>query len=89
MNDIDVVISDATGSKEQDATVPSDVPVIRLIAKLVELMNLPINGPDGQPLAYKFHHKASGRQLRDDETLAEAGARPGDTLRLLAEITAG
>ncbi len=89
MNDIDVVISDATGSKEQDATVPSDVPVIRLIAKLVELMHLPLNGPDSQPLAYKFHHKASGRQLRDDETLAQAGVRPGDTLRLLAEITAG
>jgi hypothetical protein len=89
MNDIDVVISDATGSKEQDATVPSDVPVIRLIAKLVELMHLPLNGPDGQPLAYKFHHKASGRQLRDDETLAQASVSSGDTLRLLAEITAG
>lgn len=89
MSDIDVVISDATGSKEQDATVPSDVPVIRLIAKLIELMNLPLNGPDGQPLAYKFHHKASGRQLRDDETLSQANVSPGDTLRLLAEITAG
>ena len=89
MSDIDVVISDATGTKEQDATVPDDVQSIRLLAKLVELMNLPLNGPDGQPLAYKFHHKASGRQLRDDETLAQAGVRPGDTLRLLAEITAG
>lgn len=89
MADIDVVITDATGSREQDATVPDDVPVIRLIAKLVELMELPIDGPDGQALAYKFHHKASGRQLRDEETLAQANVAPNDTLRILAEITAG
>lgn len=89
MPTIDVVIMDATGSKEQDATVPADAQSIRLIAKLVELMNLPLSGPDGQPLSYKFHHKAGGRQLRDDETLAAAGVSEGDTLRLVPEITAG
>lgn len=89
MSTIDVVIMDATGSKEQDATVPADAQSIRLIAKLVELMNLPLTGPDGQPLSYKFHHKASGRQLRDDETLGAAGVSEGDTLRLVPEITAG
>jgi uncharacterized ubiquitin-like protein YukD len=89
MTTMDVVIMDATGTKEQDASVPADAPCIRLIAKLVELMNLPLNGPDGQPLSYKFHHKASGRQLRDDESLASAGVATGDTLRLVPEITAG
>jgi hypothetical protein len=52
-------------------------------------MQLPVVGPDGQPLSYKFHHRASGRQLRDDETLLAAGVNSGDTLRLVAEITAG
>jgi hypothetical protein len=85
----DVVITDATGSRQQEATVPDDARSIRLIAKLIELLGLPLTGPDGQPLSYKFHHRASGRQLRDDETLAEAGVRDGDTLRLVAEITAG
>jgi hypothetical protein len=85
----DVVITDATGSRQQEATVPDDARSIRLIAKLIELLRLPLTGPDGQPLSYKFHHRASGRQLRDDETLAEAGVRDGDTLRLVAEITAG
>lgn len=89
MGSIDVVIMDAIGSKEQEAAVPDDAPVIRLIAKLVEAMDLPVTGPDGQPLSYKFHHKAGGRQLRDDETLASAGVNQGDTLRLIAEITAG
>jgi hypothetical protein len=89
MATLDVVIMDATGSKEQDASVPGDAPCIRLIAKLVELMNLPLTGPDGQPLSYKFHHKASGRQLRDDESLLTAAVSSGDTLRLVPEITAG
>ena len=89
MSTVEVVIMDAIGNKEQEANVPDDAQCIRLIAKLVELMDLPITGPDGQPLSYKFHHKAGGRQLRDDETLAAAGVQSGDTLRLMAEVTAG
>jgi uncharacterized ubiquitin-like protein YukD len=86
---ITVLLTDATGSKEQQATVPDDAPAIALIARLVQVLGLPANGPDTMPLAYKFHHRASGRQLRDDDTLAMAGVRDGDTLRLVAEITAG
>jgi hypothetical protein len=89
MPGLDVIITDATGTKEQQATVPGDAPVVRIIARLVQLMQLPLTGPDGQPLAYKFHHRASGRQLREDETLAVAGVATGDTLRLVPEITAG
>ena len=89
MATIDVVITDATGSRRQEASVPNDAQSIRLIARLIDLMQLPVVGPDGQPLSYKFHHRASGRQLRDDETLLSAGVNSGDTLRLVAEITAG
>ena len=86
---LNLTITDVTGSKEQAAAVPSDAPVIRVIAKLIELMQLPLTGPDGQPLSYRFHHRGSGRQLRDEDTLAQAGVTDGDTLRLVAEITAG
>jgi hypothetical protein len=89
MANVKVVITDATGIRNQEATVPDDAQVIRLIARLIELMDLPVVGPDGQPLSYKFHHRASGRQLRDNETLGEAGVKDGDTIRLVAEITAG
>jgi hypothetical protein len=89
MSAIDVLVTDATGSRRQEATVPDDARCIRLMAKLVEAMNLPLVGPDGQPLSYKLHHKASGRQLRDDDTLAGAGVATGDSLRLVPEITAG
>jgi hypothetical protein len=52
-------------------------------------MNLPRNSPDGQLMSYKFHHKASGRQLLDTETLTSANVKDNDILRLQPEITAG
>ena len=89
MGKVNVVIMDATGNKEQQATLPDDAPVRRIIAKLVQMMNLPVTGPDGQPMSYKFHHKASGKQLTDEQTLRDAGVKDGDVLRLQPEITAG
>ena len=44
-----------------------------------------MTGPDGAPLSYRFHHKASGRQLGDTETLGSAGVKEGDVLRLTPE----
>ena len=89
MAHLDVVVTDATASRKQEATVPDDARSVRLVAKLVEVMGLPLVGPDGQPMSYRLHHRSSGRQLRDDETLADAGVASGDALRLLPEITAG
>ena len=89
MPEITVQIWDATGNKRQNVQVPDDVPVNRIIAVLVDKMNLPSNSPDGQLMSYKFHHKSSGRQLLDDRTLRDGNVRDGDILRLQAEITAG
>ncbi len=86
---MDIVVVDATGNKTEEASVPASVASGRIIARLVELMELPSVGPDGQPLSYKFHHKQTGRQIADDETLQAAGVSDGDVLRLVAEITAG
>ena len=49
----------------------------------------PQYAPDGQLLSYKFHHRASGKQFLDTQTLAGVGVKPGDILRLQPEITAG
>ncbi|WP_036725262.1 EsaB/YukD family protein [Patulibacter minatonensis] len=86
---MDIIVIDATGNKSEDATVPDSVAAGRIIARLVELMEMPAIGPDGVPLSYKFHHKRTGRQIGDQETLSDAGVRDGDVLRLVAEITAG
>lgn len=89
MGDITIEVWDATGNKKQVVEVPADATVNRLIAVLVEKMNLPRHSPDGQLMSYKFHHKASGRQLQDTESLQAAGVNSGDILRLQPEITAG
>ena len=89
MGKVTVTVMDTTGTKEQKASLPDDAPVRRIIAKLVQMMSLPANGPDGQPMSYKFHHKASGKQLMEDQTLGDAGVKEGDVLRLQPEITAG
>ena len=89
MSDIKIEVWDATGNKRQLVEVPADAEVNRLIAVLIDRMSLPRNSPDGQMMSYKFHHKASGRQLLDTETLASGNVKDGDILRLQPEITAG
>lgn len=86
---MNLTVVDATGNKTEEVSVPDTAPVGRIVGKLVELLRLPAVGPDGQPLSYKFHHKQSGRQINDNETLAGAGVQENDVVRLVAEITAG
>jgi hypothetical protein len=84
-----VRVLDVSGSRSCDVEAPDDVAVHRILVLLVERMNLPLNSPDGQIMSYKLHHRRTGAQLLDNQTLAEAGLRDGDELRIQPEITAG
>lgn len=86
---INVTVFDSTENKRVPVELPDDAPAGKIIAVLIEKLQLPRNGPDGAPLSYKFHHKNTGRQLLDTQSLAEAGVREGDILRMQPEITAG
>lgn len=86
---MNIEVWDATGNKRQLVDVPDDAEVSRVIAVLIDRMNLPRNSPDGQMMSYKFHHKRSGKQLLETDTLAASGVEEGDILRLQPEITAG
>jgi hypothetical protein len=89
MATIEVRILDVSGNKSRRAELPDDVSVNRLILLLVEKMNLPLNSPDGQIMSYKLHHRRTGQQLLDDQTLCGSGVLNGDELRIQPEITAG
>lgn len=89
MGSLMVEIWDATGNKKVKAELPDDEAVNRILILLIDRMSLPRFTPDGQLMSYKFHHKASGRQLLDDESLRQAGVQAGDVLRIQPEITAG
>jgi ubiquitin-protein ligase len=71
------------------AEVPDDVKVRDLMTELVSVLSLPTIGPDGRPMTYRADSKALGRELKEDETLSEAGVPESDRLMLTADITAG
>jgi hypothetical protein len=86
---MDLTVIDAAGTTTEEVSLPDTVAARQIVGRLVKLLQLPETGPDGQPLVYKFHHVQSGRQVKDNETLAQAGVNEHDVLRLVAEITAG
>ena len=65
MGYINVTVYDSTENKRVPAELPDDAPCNKIVAVLVQKLQLPVNGPDGAPLSYKFHHKNSGRQIQD------------------------
>jgi hypothetical protein len=89
MPSIRIRVLDVSGSRARDVDAPDDVAVNRIVALLVEKMSLPLNSPDGQIMSYKLHHRRTGQQLLDGQTLAEAGVIESDEVRLQPEITAG
>ncbi len=89
MGSINVRVSDISGSRVSEVEAPHDVPENRILDEHIERMNLPLNSPDGQLMSYKLHHRRTGQQLLDNQTLAQAAVTAGDELRLQPEITAG
>ena len=89
MATINITVFDSTENKRIPVELPDDAPANKLISVLVEKLKLPKTGPDGALLSYKFHHKNSGKQIQDAQSLSVAGVKGGDILRLQPEITAG
>ena len=88
MADIPVTLVLPAGGT-RTAEVPDDVPVNELLPELVSLLELPTTGPDGRPMSYRIDSKALGRELQEEETLAEAEVPEEDRLMLTADVTAG
>jgi hypothetical protein len=89
MKTVRVRVLDVSGSRVREVETPNDIAVNRILALLVDRMNLPLNSPDGQIMSYKLHHRRTGQQLLDNQTFFDAGIVDGDELRLQPEITAG
>jgi len=88
MPDISVTIVLPNGGARR-ADIPDDVAVGDLVSELTSLLKLPTVGPDGRPMGYRLDSKALGRELWENETLAEASVPSDDRLMLTADITAG
>jgi ubiquitin-protein ligase len=88
MADIAVTIVLPNGGVRR-ADMPNDIPIRDLLAELTSLLELPTVGPDGRPMGYRIDSKALGRELREDESLADAGIPSDDRLMVTTDITAG
>ena len=88
MADVTVTIVLPSGGSRK-AELPDDVVVKDLIPELTTSLELPTTGPDGRPMGYRLDSKALGRELQEEETLAEAGIAEDDHLVMTADVTAG
>jgi len=84
-----VTFLDQTGAKSVDAVIADTVTVKRILPNIITKMNLPVMGPDGQPMSYSLDHKEGGRRLREEQTLVDARVKDGDHLIVYPEIVAG
>jgi hypothetical protein len=84
-----VTFLDQTGAKSVDAVIADSVPVKRILPNVITKMNLPVMGPDGQPMSYSLDHKEGGKRLREEDTLPAAGVIDGHHLIVYPEIVAG
>ncbi len=55
-----VTFLDQTGAKSVDAVIADTVTVRRILPNIITKMNLPVMGPDGQPMSYSLDHKEGG-----------------------------
>jgi hypothetical protein len=88
MSDISITVVLPSGGS-RTAELPDDVTVKELLPELTTSLELPVTGPDGRPMSYRLDSKALGRELKEDETLAQAGIPKDDRLMMTADVTAG
>ena len=84
-----VTFLDQTGAKSVAAMISDTVTVKRILPNIITKMNLPVMGPDGQPMSYSLDHKEGGKRLQEGQTLPGAGVKEGDHLIVYPEIVAG
>jgi hypothetical protein len=88
MPDLSVTVVLPSGGS-RTAELPDDVAVKELLPELTTSLELPVTGPDGRPMSYRLDSKALGRELKEDETLSQAGIPKEDRLMMTADVTAG
>ena len=84
-----VTFLDQTGAKSVEAVIADNVSVARILPNIITKMNLPVMGPDGQPMSYSLDHKEGGKRLTENQTLPVANFKDGDHLIVYPEIVAG
>lgn len=88
-NGIRVTFLDQSGSKSVEAVIADTVPVRRILPNVITRLNLPMLGPDGNPISYSLDHREGGKRLLESQTLPDAHVGNGDHLVIYPEMIAG
>ncbi len=86
---MNLTVIDASGNKTEQVSLPEHAAAALIVRRLVEVMKMPALDAGGGPIAYRFEHVPSGRHVQDQQTLAQAGVKENDVLRLVATRDAG
>ncbi len=89
MANVKIVVSIPSVGKRQEAELPDDVPMKKLIPALITKMNLPSTSPTGEQQSYRINHVRTGKQLGENDTLSSVSVQPDDELKVTTEIQAG
>lgn len=72
-----------------EAELPMDAQVRHILPEILRALKVPTVAATGHPIWWQLHSKDRGVTLVDKSTVRQNGVQPGETLILLAELTAG
>jgi len=81
-----ITIKKITSNRVLEVALLTEVPVIMIINRLVQIFGLKTSEPGGEKIKYYFVQKSSGKPIPDGQTLAGAGVKERDVLILGSEI---
>jgi len=83
-----ITIINVTSNEVLEAALLTEVPVIKIINRLILILGLKTLGPGGKKIRYYFVQKSSGRQIPDESTLRTAMLQDGDVIELRSQLLA-
>ena len=83
-----VTIKNITSNGVLEVALLTEVPVIMIINRLVQIFGLKTSEPGGGKIKYYFVQKSSDRQIPDESTLRTALLQDGDVLELRSQLLA-
>ncbi len=88
MAGFNVTLRDLATDLSHEVELPHDITMSRLLPALTTRLELPLTGPNGEPMSYRLQTE-SGTVLRESDTLSAVGVQDGATLTLSSEMEAG
>lgn len=88
MADVPMMLVQPSGATSE-VEMPDDIAIGELVPDFISELGLPTTNSDGEAVVYTIHSKSLGRQLNNDETLADAHVPENSPLLIAPFAIAG